>query len=62
MGLAAGAALGVGLVFLREEFDQSFVDANALEDAFPAVPVIAVIPVISDGAPEQSRLAHGRSA
>ena len=48
IGLAAGAALGIGLVFLREEFDQSYVDANALEDSFPAVPVVAVIPVIRD--------------
>ncbi len=62
IGLAAGAALGVGLVFLREEFDQSYVDANALEDAFPAVPVIAVIPVINRDAGRTAQSAHGRPA
>lgn len=48
IGLAAGAAIGVGLVFLREEFDQTYINPNSLEEAFPAVPVIAVIPVLSD--------------
>ncbi len=62
IGLAAGAALGVGLVFLREEFDQSYIDATALEDAFPAVPVIAVIPQIESPSAARPRQAQGRTA
>ncbi len=62
IGIAAGAALGVGLVFLREEFDKSYIEANGLEDAFPAVPVIAVIPMIQRQDERADRLAEGRSA
>ncbi len=62
IGIAAGAAVGVGLVFLREEFDQSYVDASSLEDAFPAVPVIAVIPMISEESARPVRAAEGGAA
>lgn len=62
IGLAAGAALGIGLVFLREEFDQSYLDANALEDSFPGVPVVAVIPVIRDVAVGSGLEAQERTA
>ncbi len=64
LGLAAGGALGVGLVFLREETDQSFLDQPSLEDAFPAVPVVAVIPQIgrSSGSYAPGDEAEERSA
>ena len=38
------------------------VDANAVEDSFPGVPVVAVIPVIRDGAAEAGLEAQERSA
>lgn len=54
-GVSLGAALGLGLVFLREETDQTFLDPDSLKEAFPGVPVLSVIPHL-DGEHEISRL------
>lgn len=62
IGLASGAAVGVGLVFLREEFDQTYINPNSLEEAFPAVPVIAVIPVLGDDEPADFAAQGGQTA
>jgi len=46
-GLAAGFVAGLGLVFIREETDQTFADPRSLGQAFPGLPVLASIPRIS---------------
>ena len=46
-GLAAGFVAGLGLVFIREETDQTFADPGSLRRAFPSVPVLGSIPRIS---------------
>lgn len=44
MGIGAGCALGLALALLRHQVDQSFLDAAALQTAFPGVAVLAEIP------------------
>lgn len=46
-GFAIGALLGLGMALVREQTDSTYVDAESLESAFPAVPVLATIPVFT---------------
>lgn len=56
LGVSVGGVLGVGLVLLKEETDQSFRDPDALKDVFPGVAVLSVIPDLTD----RSALAYQR--
>lgn len=44
-GLGAGVLLGFLAVLLRERTDPTYSDAEALQEAFPGVPLLATIPV-----------------
>ncbi len=46
LGLGAGFVVGLGLVILREEMDQTYLDSEALTKAFPGVKVLATVPLI----------------
>lgn len=46
VGAAAGGLVGLGLVLLREETDTTFLDKEMLQEAFPAVEVLAVLPLV----------------
>jgi polysaccharide chain length determinant protein (PEP-CTERM system associated) len=46
-GLVLGALTGLGAALLREQTDATYGDAETLESAFPAVPVLATIPVFT---------------
>jgi polysaccharide chain length determinant protein (PEP-CTERM system associated) len=46
-GIVAGALLGLGIVLIRAESDQTFKKSEELQRAFPAVPVLAVVPRIT---------------
>lgn len=45
-GLLVGAFAGVGLVVLREQTDQTYSDAEMLRKDFPAVPLLATVPLL----------------
>jgi uncharacterized protein involved in exopolysaccharide biosynthesis len=47
MGLAAGALTGLLLALLREQTDSTYTDADALQQAFPGVRVLATIPIFN---------------
>ena len=49
-GLAFGALLGLTAATLREQTDATYVDGEALQAAFPGVPVLATIPTFSGNA------------
>jgi protein tyrosine kinase modulator len=51
-GIGGGLALGLALAVLREQTDSTFADPDALQAAFPGVPVLATIPLL-DGARRQ---------
>jgi polysaccharide chain length determinant protein (PEP-CTERM system associated) len=45
--LLVGVGLGTLLAVLRERLDQTYVDGDSLQAAFPGVPVLAVIPTLA---------------
>lgn len=47
IGLAGGALIGVIAAFLRNQTDSTFAEGDALQHAFPGVPVLATIPQLS---------------
>lgn len=47
IGLAGGALLGVIAAFLRNQTDSTFAEGDALQNAFPGVPVLATVPQLS---------------
>jgi polysaccharide chain length determinant protein (PEP-CTERM system associated) len=59
LGVAGGGLLGLVSALLREQTDSTYVDAESLQQAFPGVPVLATIPILStgDGKPP---VAYGR--
>ncbi len=46
LGIGAGFVVGLGLVVLREEMDQTYLDADSLQKAFPGVKILATVPLI----------------
>lgn len=60
LGLLGGAVIGLGLVFIREETDQSFADAAALQQEFPSVDILASVPMIK--IPRSRAAGSGRGA
>jgi polysaccharide chain length determinant protein (PEP-CTERM system associated) len=46
-GLALGGVLGLAAALLREQTDSTYANAEALQQAFPGVPVLATIPIFS---------------
>lgn len=46
-GLGLGALLGLAAALLRAQADTTYIDAEQLQQAFPAVPVLATIPTFS---------------
>ncbi len=46
LGFGAGFVVGLGLVVLREEMDQTYLDAESLQKAFPGVKILATVPMI----------------
>ncbi|HEY0511869.1 MAG TPA: GNVR domain-containing protein [Thermoanaerobaculia bacterium] len=54
LGLIAGGLLGLFSALLRERTDPTYLDAQALQQAFPGLPLLATIPVFH-GAPSASR-------
>jgi polysaccharide chain length determinant protein (PEP-CTERM system associated) len=46
-GFVLGALLGLGAALVREQTDSTYADAESLESAFPAVPVLATIPIFT---------------
>ncbi len=60
LGLAGGCVLGLIAALLRDQTDATYADGDALQHAFPGVPLLATIPVLS-GAGEGSRaVTYGR--
>jgi len=61
IGLVFGCGCGLGLAFLREMTDQTYLDGASLTADFPAIPLLAAIPVmIPRRLPKKIRL-EGRS-
>ncbi|HEX3126057.1 MAG TPA: GNVR domain-containing protein [Thermoanaerobaculia bacterium] len=59
IGLAGGALLGVIAAFLRNQTDSTFAEGDALQHAFPGVPVLATIPQLSPTGDDRAT-AYGR--
>lgn len=57
IGLAGGGLLGLIAAMLRDQTDSTFSESDALQNAFPGVPVLATIPQLSVGAGEGFRAA-----
>ncbi len=49
LGLAMGGLAGLLLALLRERTDPTYADALSLQQAFPGVPLLAIIPVFQGG-------------
>ncbi len=61
IGLAGGGLLGVIAALMRDQTDSTFIEPDALQKAFPGVPVLANIPQLTAGAREGYRVAaYGR--
>jgi polysaccharide chain length determinant protein (PEP-CTERM system associated) len=60
IGLAGGALLGVIAAFLRNHTDSTFAEGDALQHAFPGVPVLATIPQLSMTGESDRAAAYGR--
>ena len=54
-GFVIGALLGLGAALVREQTDSTYADAESLEGAFPAVTVLATIPVFTSTQTSGSR-------
>jgi polysaccharide chain length determinant protein (PEP-CTERM system associated) len=48
LGLIAGGLAGMFAALLRDQTDPTYIDADALEQAFPGLPVLATIPVFKE--------------
>jgi polysaccharide chain length determinant protein (PEP-CTERM system associated) len=46
-GLVLGALLGLGAALVREQTQSTYADAESLASAFPAVPILATIPMFT---------------
>jgi len=46
-GLVLGTLLGLGAALVREQTQSTYADAESLASAFPAVPILATIPVFT---------------
>lgn len=57
IGLAGGGLLGLVASILRDQTDSTFAEGDALQKAFPGVPVLATIPQLSVEAGEGFRAA-----
>lgn len=60
VGLGLGGVLGIGLAFFRQETDETYTDSDSLQEDFPAVPLLAVIPRL-DGVPLETPAAEAAS-
>lgn len=60
IGLAGGALIGVIAAFLRNQTDSTFTEGDALQHAFPGVPVLATIPQLSLTGDSDRAAAYGR--
>lgn len=60
IGLAGGALLGVIGALMRDQTDSTFTEADALQHAFPGVPVLATIPQLSGSGESLRAAAYGR--
>jgi polysaccharide chain length determinant protein (PEP-CTERM system associated) len=60
IGLAGGALLGLIAAFLRNQTDSTFTESDALQHAFPGVPVLATIPQLSITGESDRAAAYGR--
>jgi polysaccharide chain length determinant protein (PEP-CTERM system associated) len=60
IGLAGGALIGVIAAFLRNHTDSTFTESDALQHAFPGVPVLATIPQLSTTGDSDRAAAYGR--
>ena len=60
IGLAGGALVGVIAAFLRNQTDSTFTEGDALQHAFPGVPVLATIPQLSLTGESDRAPAYGR--
>lgn len=49
VGLIAGCFAGLSLSILRDHTDPTYNDAESLQQAFPGVPLLAIIPVLGPG-------------
>lgn len=62
LGSAGGLAVGLALAVLREQTDSTFADPDALQAAFPGVPVLATIPLLDGARREVYRPARAAAA
>lgn len=53
IGTSGGTLVGIGAAALREQTDQTYTDAESLQQAFPGLPVLATIPLIRGTAREE---------
>jgi polysaccharide chain length determinant protein (PEP-CTERM system associated) len=53
IGTCGGGLLGIAAAALREQTDQTYSDAEALQRAFPGLPVLATIPLIKGPARDE---------
>jgi polysaccharide chain length determinant protein (PEP-CTERM system associated) len=60
IGVAGGALIGMIAAFLRNQTDSTFTESDALQHAFPAVPVLATIPQLSTTGESDRAAAYGR--
>jgi polysaccharide chain length determinant protein (PEP-CTERM system associated) len=60
IGLAGGALVGMIAAFLRNQSDSTFTEVDALQHAFPGVPVLATIPQLSTTGESDRAAAYGR--
>jgi polysaccharide chain length determinant protein (PEP-CTERM system associated) len=60
IGLAGGALVGMIAAFLRNQTDSTFTESDALQHAFPGVPVLATIPQLSITGESDRAAAYGR--
>lgn len=60
IGLGGGALLGLIAAFLRNQTDSTFTEIDALQHAFPGVPVLASIPQMSTTGESDRAAAYGR--
>jgi polysaccharide chain length determinant protein (PEP-CTERM system associated) len=59
VGLVAGCLAGLGATVLRDQTDPTYTDAESLQQAFPGVPLLAIIPVLGPGG-VPAQLGRGR--